>query len=364
MTAFESAVARGEDPCGLGANVGLAPWQGKRAPTIRRVIAGWPDRGDEVQRPRSSGRPSEPATSDIMNVNQRSTRGLVRTNEVLSISRRRFHRIAYTEWGDRNSSRVVVCVHGLTRQSRDFDFLAAALAAEGYYVVCPDLAGRGRSGWLPDPEDYALPQYAVDMTTLIARLGVAEVDWIGTSLGGLVGMVLAGMPHSPIRRLVINDIGPCLPWAALRRIGDYLRRAPRHFPDLAAAERYHREVLAPFGQLTDAQWSHLTRYSVVPDGDDGYRFNYDPGIVQAFRPGWVYNLNLWGYWDAIRCPVLVLRGAESDLLLPHTAAEMARRGPEAEVIEIEGCGHAPALLDDEQIGIIANWLTSTHFARG
>ena len=297
-----------------------------------------------------------------MTVNQKSTRGLVRTSEVLSISRRRFHRIAYTEWGDRNSSRVAVCVHGLTRQGRDFDFLAAALAAEGYYVVCPDLAGRGRSGWLPDPEDYALPQYAVDMTTLIARLGVDEVDWVGTSLGGLIGMVLAGMPHSPIRRLVINDIGPYLPWAALRRIGDYLRRAPSHFPDMAAAESYHREVLAPFGELTDAQWSHLTRHSVMPDGD-GYRLNYDPGIVQAFRPGRVYNLSLWGYWDAIRCPVLVLRGAESDLLLPHTAAEMARRGPEAEVIEIEGCGHAPALLDDEQIGIVADWLAQAHYAR-
>ena len=303
------------------------------------------------------------AISEVMTAKPRSTRGLVRTGEVLSISRRRFHRIAYTEWGDRDSKRVALCVHGLTRQGRDFDFLAARLVTQGYYVVCPDLVGRGRSGWLADPEDYALPQYAVDMTTLIARLGVDEVDWIGTSLGGLVGMVMAGMPHSPIRRLVINDIGPYLPWGALRRIGDYLHRAPRDFPDLQAAEDYFREVLAPFGQLTDAQWRHVTQHGVVQDEAGRYRFNYDPGIARAFRPGLVYNLSLWGYWDAIRCPVLVLRGAESDLLLPHTAAEMARRGPGAEVVEIAGCGHAPALMDDEQIGLVANWLAQTHFAR-
>jgi pimeloyl-ACP methyl ester carboxylesterase len=298
-----------------------------------------------------------------MTVTQRTRRAPVRTGEVLSISKRRFHRIAYTEWGDPASRRVALCVHGLTRQGRDFDFLAAELAARGYYVVCPDLVGRGRSGWLADPEDYALPQYAVDMTALIARLGADELDWIGTSLGGLIGMVLAGMPHSPIRRLVINDIGPYLPWGALRRIGDYLRRAPRAFPDLASAEAYFRDVLAPFGSLTDAQWRHLTEHSLVRDARNAYRFNYDPEIARAFRPGLVYNLSLWGYWDAIKCPVLVLRGAESDLLLPHIAAEMAERGPRADLIEIEGCGHAPALMDEEQIGIVTDWLAQAHFAR-
>ena len=150
-----------------------------------------------------------------------------RSDDFLSISRQHFHRIAYTEWGDPSAERVVVCVHGLSRQGRDFDFLAQALATQGYRVVCPDLVGRGRSGRLADPDDYALPQYAVDMTMLIARLGAREVDWIGTSLGGLTGMVLAGMPQSPIRRLVINDIGPYLPWAALRRIGDNVRNAPQ-----------------------------------------------------------------------------------------------------------------------------------------
>lgn len=303
-------------------------------------------------------RPS-PGMKNRMTVHPRITRAAFQDGEVLSISKRRFHRVAYRAWGDPESPRVALCVHGLTRQGRDFDHLAAALAGEGYYVVCPDLVGRGRSGWLPDPDDYALPQYCVDMTTLIARLGAVEVDWIGTSLGGLIGIVLAGMPQSPVRRLVVNDIGPILSWAALRRIGDYLRQAPQAFASLAAAEAYMRDIHAPFGELTDAQWMHLTEHSVAADDGGQYRLRYDPRIAQAFRPGLIYNLNLWGYWDAIEGPALVIRGAESDLLSADTAADMARRGPKAEVVELDGIGHAPALLDDAQIAIVTNWLAKT-----
>jgi pimeloyl-ACP methyl ester carboxylesterase len=209
--------------------------------------------------------------------------------------------VAYTEWGEPDSERVVLCVHGLTRQGRDFDALAAVLASQGYRVVCPDLVGRGRSGRLHDPDDYALPQYVVDMTMLIARLGVREVDWVGTSLGGLIGMVMAGMADSPIRSLLINDIGPFLPWAALRRIGDYLRIAPKELPSLNAAEAYFRDILAPFGALTDAQWRHLTEHSVVPGPNGTYRLHYDPGIAEAFRLGRVYNVSLWSYWDPVPC---------------------------------------------------------------
>jgi pimeloyl-ACP methyl ester carboxylesterase len=278
------------------------------------------------------------------------------TGEFLSISQHRFHKLAYTEWGNRDSERVIVCVHGLTRQARDFDFLAMELAQRGYFVVCPDLVGRGKSGWLANPEDYALPQYAVDMTVLIARLGAQEVDWIGTSLGGLIGIVLAGMPQSPIRRMVINDIGPYLPWAALRRIGEYLQHVPSSFRDLGQAEAYFREVHAVFGNLTDLAWAHLTKHSVMKETGGSFRLHYDPEIAKAFRASLSYNLNLWGYWDAIRLPPLVLRGADSDLLLPHTAAEMTKRGPGAEVVEIEGCGHAPALMDRDQIEIVTRWL--------
>ena len=290
---------------------------------------------------------------------RRGVKAEFRTDEFLSISKQHFHRIAYTEWGDPESDRVAICVHGLSRQGRDFDCLARALAARGYHVVCPDLVGRGRSGRLSDPDDYALPQYAVDMTMLIARLGVDRVDWIGTSLGGLVGIVLAGMPQSPIRRLVINDIGPFLPWAALRRIGDNVRAAPRDFTDLAAVEAYFRDVHAPFGDLSDRDWRHIAEHSVGKGPDGRFHMLFDPGIGEAFRPGRVYNVSMWGYWDAIHCPALVLRGAWSDLLLADTAAEMGKRGPRAEVVEIEGCGHAPALMDEGQIRLVTDWLART-----
>jgi pimeloyl-ACP methyl ester carboxylesterase len=175
-------------------------------------------------------------------------------------------------------------------------------------------------------------------------------------VGGLIGIVLAGLPDSPIRRLVVNDIGPHLPWSALQRIGSDLREAPREFADLAAVEAHYRKILAPFGDLDAAEWRHLAEHSVERGPDRRCRTLFDPGIVRAFRPGLIYALSLWRYWDAIRCPVLLLRGERSDLLPERTAAEMARRGPRAEVVQIPGCGHAPALLDKDQIGIVVDWL--------
>ena len=194
------------------------------------------------------------------------------------------------------------------------------------------------------------------MAMMIAHLGIKRLDWVGTSLGGLIGMVLAAARDTPIRRLVINDIGPSLPWVALRRIGNALREAPEHHTDLAAAEDYLRRVHAPFGALTPPQWRHLTEHSFVPDPAGGWRPHYDPGIGQAFRPGRIYNVSLWRYWDAIQCPVLLLRGVESDLLPPETAEEMTRRGPCTERVEMPGCGHAPALLDEAQIRPVADWI--------
>jgi pimeloyl-ACP methyl ester carboxylesterase len=228
---------------------------------------------------------------------------------------------------------------------------------KGYRVVCPDLVGRGLSDNLKDPEEYALPQYAMDMTTLLARLDVEIVDWIGTSLGGLVGMTLAGQEKAPIRKLVVNDIGPYLPWSALHRIGYYLRHAPESFADVASAEQYFRSVLAPFGELSDSDWRHITKYSIAQEANGRFRMLYDPGIARAFRPVLFYNLVLWRYWDAIKCPVLLLRGEYSDLLPSDVALSMTRRGPRTELVEIAGCGHAPALLDEDQIGTIVNWVT-------
>jgi pimeloyl-ACP methyl ester carboxylesterase len=305
-----------------------------------------------------------PGTRPTMNdFDQQSRRTIAATcsarprhGHVLGVSKVAFHRIAYTEWGPEDARRIVVCVHGLTRQGRDFDRLAAFLAQHGYRVICPDLPGRGRSDWLTNPDDYGLPQYCMDMTVLLAKSQTESVDWIGTSLGGLVGMVMAALPGSPIRRLVVNDIGPFLAWPALYRIGTYLRQMPTEFRDFAAANAYYREILSPFGQLEDQDWHHLVEHSMERTENGRYRVLCDPGIARAFRPGLLYNLNLWKYWDAIRCRTLLLRGEHSDLLLRDTAEQMTRRGPRATFVEVPGCGHAPPLLARQQIDIVADWL--------
>lgn len=264
------------------------------------------------------------------------------------------HHMAYMEWGDPGNPAVLVCVHGLTRNGRDFDFLAQALAGR-YRVVCPDVAGRGLSDWLVVKDDYAIPTYAADMVTLIARLNVETVHWVGTSLGGLIGMLIASLPASPITRLVLNDVGPVVTAASIARISEYVGQDPA-FPDLAAAEAYIRAVSLPFGALTDGQWRHLTEYSVKPAAE-GYRFRYDPGIAEPFHKSpLVEDVSLWDLYDRIHCPTLVIRGVESDLLREDTAAEMGQRGPRAEVREIPAVGHAPMLMSEAQIGIVADYL--------
>ena len=233
-----------------------------------------------------------------------------RTSSTLSVSRSGFHRVAYVEWGDPAADRVAICVHGLSRQGRDFDRLAASMAVAGWRVICPDLVGRGRSDWLRNPEEYSLPQYVMDMTVLLAHVGAKEVDWIGTSLGGLIGMIMAGQPDSPVRRLVINDIGPFIPWQALHRLANSVRNAPRAFPTLDAAVAYYRMNLAQFGELSPDEWRHIARYNVEQHGNGTWHKLSDPDIIAAFRPDWFFNLSLWSYWDAITCPTLVLRGGE------------------------------------------------------
>ncbi|MFO0995179.1 MAG: alpha/beta hydrolase [Alphaproteobacteria bacterium] len=272
----------------------------------------------------------------------------------MALSAGGFHRIAYTEWGERDNPRVLVCVHGLTRNGRDFDAIAAALSRR-YRVICPDVVGRGASDRLADKTQYGYPQYCADMAALIARLGASEVDWLGTSMGGLIGMLLAARAGAPIRRLVLNDVGPFIPRAALQRLGTYVGKDPR-FADEGEAEIYFRRVMAPFGALTDAQWRHVVAHGVEPDGGGRWRLRYDPAIGDPFRGGIFQDVNLWSVWDAIRCPTLVIRGAESDLLLARTAEEMMRRGPRAALREIPGTGHAPALMDETQIKTVAEWL--------
>jgi pimeloyl-ACP methyl ester carboxylesterase len=272
--------------------------------------------------------------------------------------------MAYREWGDPIAARVVICVHGLTRNGRDFDTLAVSLAVAGCRVVCPDVVGRGDSGWLADPAGYGFPQYVADMTLLLAHLEVEAVDWVGTSMGGLIGMMLAAQPGTLLGRLVLNDVGPFLPKAALERIAGYVGHDPR-FADRAAAEAYLREIHGGFGALADHEWRHLTETSVVvaESGGEGggqaaqaLRLHYDPGIGAGFRTRPVEDVDLWAVWDRITVPSLVLRGADSGLLLPETAAEMTRRGPRAELVEIADCGHAPALMDPSQVALVRDWL--------
>lgn len=261
-----------------------------------------------------------------------------------------FVRLAYTEWAGPPGAPAVVCVHGLTRNGRDFDALAATLSAT-HRVVCPDMPGRGRSGWLTNPEAYSYPLYLSAAAQLIARLDVEEVDWVGTSMGGLIGMMLAAQPGAPIRRFVINDIGPFLPKAALERIGSYVGQDPR-FESVEALEAYLRRVHAPFGPLSDAEWRHLAQHSSRRREDGAVGLAYDPRIGDAFK-GELADVELWNFWDRLRAPTLVLRGKESDLLRPETAARMAER---ARVVEFAGVGHAPALMAEDQIGAIRDFL--------
>jgi len=274
------------------------------------------------------------------------------------LSSKGFHRIHYTDWGDPGAERIVICVHGLTRNGRDFDFLAQALAPD-FRVVCPDIAGRGKSDWLYAKEDYAYPQYCADMAALVARVTSGgkprRVYWIGTSMGGVIGMLLASRPKSPIEKLVLNDVGTVIPKAALERIGAYVGRDPR-FKTLDELEAMLRIVCAPFGPLTGAQWRHLTETGAKQHEDGSWGLCYDPGIAIPFQKGPLADVDLWQFWDTIACPTLLLRGAQSDLLLKETAMAMTQRGPRPKLVEFEGIGHAPMLMADDQIRIVRDFL--------
>lgn len=268
------------------------------------------------------------------------------------------HRMAYWEWGDPANPRVLVCVHGLSRQGRDFDTLARDLLAD-YRVICPDVVGRGRSDRLADPMGYAIPNYVADMVTLLARLDVAQVDWVGTSMGGLIGLGLASLPGSAVRRLVLNDVGPTIQPAALQRIGGYLGQ-PVHWCSLDEAADALWAISQGFGPHTREQWLQLTRPQLAPDGD-GFRPHYDPAIALPFRAitpelAAAGEAMLWQGYDRVACPTLLLRGADSDLLSHDTALAMTQRGPHARLHEFAGVGHAPMLVQPEQRAVVREFL--------
>lgn len=279
---------------------------------------------------------------------------------VRCLDSRGLHRMAYWEWGPPDAGQVVVCVHGLSRQGRDFDTLARDLAPR-CRVICPDVVGRGRSDRLADPSGYAIPHYVADMVTLVARLGVEQVDWVGTSMGGLIGLGLAALPGSPVRRLVLNDVGPAIEPAALARIGTYLG-VPVRWPSLEAAADGMWAVSQGFGPHTREQWLELSRPQIVPAPDgDGFVPHYDPAIavpLRALTPELARagEAALWQAYDRITAPTLLLRGAESDLLAAATARAMGERGPRATVVELPGVGHAPTLVAPEQRRAVCEFL--------
>ena len=281
-----------------------------------------------------------------------------RLNHVQCLDSRGLHRMAWWEWGDPANPHVVVCAHGLSRQGRDFDTLARALAPH-CRVVCPDVVGRGASDWLADPTGYAVPGYVADMVTLLARLNAETVDWVGTSMGGLIGLGLAALKGSPLRRLVLNDVGPAIQPEAIQRIGSYLGQ-PAHYASVEDAADALWSISRSFGPHSREEWLALTRPQLVADGE-GYKPHYDPAIAlpfRAFTPAHAAagEAMLWAAYDSLHCPTLLLRGADSDLLSPETAAAMTQRGPRARLVEFVGVGHAPTLVAADQRHAVTEFL--------
>ena len=263
----------------------------------------------------------------------------------------RFHRLAFVEFGN-PAAPAVLCVHGLTRNGRDFDPLAEALA-DRYHVICPDLPGRGASDWLPDAALYQPASYVVALSHLLAYIN-KKVAWVGTSLGGICGMMVAAASHTPITKLVLNDIGPLIPAAALARIRDYIGSGPALFADLGALEAHLRMIHAPFGRLSDAQWRHLARFSARKLPNGGFALHYDPAIATPIKASVPVDADLSVFWDRVRVPVLAIRGDSSDLLTEATFARMAQTG--AQTLTVADCGHAPALMDAPTIAAIRRFL--------
>ena len=290
----------------------------------------------------------------------------------------RVRRMAYWQWGDPQAEHLVLCVHGLSRQGRDFDVLAQALCARAPHplrVVCPDVAGRGHSDGLPDPMAYQLPTYAGDMLALVAQLHaqapVAQWDWVGTSMGGLIGILLAGQTALqqasptwvPITRLVLNDVGPVVAWRFIERLRTYIGQTG-HFDTLQAGADHLRRISPGFGPHTDAQWLALSTPMFKPLPQGGWTLHYDPALakpVHALTPEAAQHGEalLWQFYDHITAPTLLLRGAESDLLTPEVALAMQQRGPRAQRVDLPGVGHAPTLVAEDQVAAVASFLLSS-----
>lgn len=290
----------------------------------------------------------------------------------LGLSEEGFHKVAYTEWGmPNNTNTPIICVHGLTRNGHDFDALAEYLTYVGGHVFCPDIVGRGDSDWLKNPYHYTYEQYIADMNVMIAKTQAKQVDLIGTSMGGLIGMIIASMAKSPLRRLILNDVGPQIPVKGIHRLSKYAGRDP-DFADIEEAKNYFKTIYADFGNLSEAQWQTLTENSIHEIISGKFATKIDHGIKMMatkssiawqaiLHPhkaleGTLFDINLWHIWRNVTCPVLIIHGKKSDILLPSIIEKMQKIHPEVEVVEIPDAGHAPALLDPKEHELIYRWL--------
>lgn len=292
----------------------------------------------------------------------------MKENYIHGISEEGFHRMYYREYGQETAANTLVCVHGLTRNSCDFHFLAEALKNK-HRVVAPDVVGRGKSDHLKDPQNYGYEQYLSDMNALLQRLNVEKVDWLGTSMGGLFGIIMAAQPKNPIKRLILNDIGPFVPAGAIARIKMYAS-TEIVFDSLEQADETLKATYAPFGPMSPEQWEYLLKHSITKT-KDGYTLAYDPqatGVVEGsaedrrdkmVEDNTIGDVTFWEFWDKITCPVLVINGRDSDILPPPVVKEMQSRGPKFDHVYIEEAGHAPSLMPKDQIAHIEEWLKKT-----
>ncbi len=292
---------------------------------------------------------------------------------VLGLTEDGFHKVVYTEWGNTAENEIpIICVHGLTRNSRDFDPLAEHLSKHSQrHVYCPDIVGRGESDWLKNPQHYTYEHYIEDLNALIARTRARQIDWIGTSMGGILGMIMASLPNTPIRRLILNDVGAQIPVKAIARLSKYAGRDPV-FRSLDEAKRYYKVIYADFGELSEDQWQKLTEHSLREESPGRFVTKLDQGIKstpsksqiawkillnpQKALEGTFFDIDLWQIWRKVKCPVLLIHGTRSDLLLPDVIEKMQRLHPTMEVLEVPDAGHAPALQKEDQIQVIDRWL--------
>ena len=284
------------------------------------------------------------------------------------------HRMAYWQWGQPSAAHVVVCAHGLSRLGRDFDTLATELVEKvkgNIRVICPDVVGRGESDWLKDPVGYQIPTYVADMLTLLGQLHtespITTLDWVGTSMGALIGLVVCGQPDLPlpvqVHKLVVNDIGPAIEWLSIVRIGTFLG-APVTFDSVEQGADALRAVSTGFGPHTTEQWLALSRPLLRPVSDtpgSKLRLHYDPALAAPFKKATEASTlqdekTLWRLYDNIKAQTLLLRGMDSDLLSRATAAAMSQRGPKARLVEFAGVGHAPTLIARDQLAAVTGFL--------